>query len=598
MSWRKFIIIFTLICFGAFLARSWQLGQFPSGLHYDEAWFGYNSFLIKERGINIYNEKWPIDVDFFGEHVSAAHAYWMVPFISTFGLNAVGVRATTVFFSLATLLLGSWLIHKLTQNKTITLLFALLFSLSPLNIIMSRASSTVIIDTFFLTTFLSLLVWWLDKKFNKEWQKWLGLTIIYASSVVAYVTYFSSRLLIPVFAFFTLTYFFIQKKERKKIALASLPIILYVLVPFLILLPTPFARGRFDQTTVINNQTVRFELTNNILRLGQAGWSTFPTRVLHNKVSENARAFLKQYITFLSPNPSLFQIDFPTRYRMPSLGAFSLIEYFGFWLCLAYALFHWKGEKKEKSTALLFVMLSLAALIPTALTVDDFPNWQRAVIVTPFFQMSAALGLYYFGQQFFISKKREGVLILGALLLSIPSLAGLAENYTAHARYFEPFHRDVVGWKVGEWINTQPRETKIMAPSVGIFLYPYFQSQQIIPELSVEKSEKHFILAPEIRIDSRLFVRKICGSPKILTEEYDWLVFRFEDDCQSIPWWLEETKIIEWEDGTDAVVIGKPNKNELTKLLEKFEKIETEAEKKIFLQQVFSKTPPSAEKRT
>jgi hypothetical protein len=78
-------IIFSCIIGVALLVRVLQLQNIPSGLHHDEVWFAYNAFLLAEQGTNLYNEKFPLTVDMWGEHVSAAHSYWAVPFISLFG---------------------------------------------------------------------------------------------------------------------------------------------------------------------------------------------------------------------------------------------------------------------------------------------------------------------------------------------------------------------------------------------------------------------------------------------------------------------------------------------------------------------------------
>ncbi len=583
-----FLLVFLL----AAVVRVAWLGQYPSGLHFDEAWFGYNAFLLKERGTNIYNERWPIDVDVFGEHVSAAQAYWTIPFISVFGLNAFAIRLTVVTFSLLTLLLAIWFLYRLTQNRTIALVFAILYAVSPLNIVMARASSTVIIDTFFLLSFLVALTEWLRRTSARQLsspQSWLGLALIYGLSVIAYFTYFTSRLLIPAFGIITLGYFAMQKTNRPKLLLGALPIVLYLLVPFLLLLSTPFGRGRFDQTTIINNQNVQFDLTNSILRFGQAGAPPLLTRALHNKLSDNARAFLQQYVTFWSPNPALFSLKLPARYRMPSLGPIAPLEYFGLILAAAAAVLVVKKSEKWRWVAGWLVLLVGTAIIPSALTVDDFPNWQRAAAITPFLQMAAAVGLAVLTQSWY--KNWAKWLPVLVLLFSLPVVISLTENYTTHARFFEPFYRDVAGWRLGEWINANAHDERLLLPSVGVFLFPYFQDQSLIPDLITSTSEKNLIQADTFQIGPRHFVRELCGSPLVLTENYDYLILKAESYCQQFPWWVEPVTTITWENGTAAFFIGRAGPEKET-LRQTWEKITGDTERNALIQQIFGEEPP------
>jgi len=216
------VITFLLITLFALFIRTFNLQNIPSGLHHDEAWFAYNAFLLLKQGTNLYGEFLPLTVDMWGEHVSAAHSYFAAPFVLLFGLSTTGFRLTTVTFSILTLLAAAFFLYRVTRRNLIVLIFSLLFALSPWNIIMARASSTVIIDSFFLVVFMLLFYESITygaaaigtiKKAVRNY--FYLLTATYTISVICYLTYFTSRLLIIPLGLGILGIAYIQNKLHK-----------------------------------------------------------------------------------------------------------------------------------------------------------------------------------------------------------------------------------------------------------------------------------------------------------------------------------------------------------------------------------------------
>lgn len=545
MTTLKFWIIGLSIFILAFGLRVWQLGQVPAGMHQDEAWFAYNAFLLKNSGENIYGERWPLTVDMWGDHVSSFHSFAIVPFITFFGTSTAAFRLTFVAISLLCLVLAGWLIYRWTNSKWLVLLFALFFATSQWNIIMSRASSSVILDsliTLITLTFFAEGLRWLAKSKHPSWWMiggWAAIT--YALTVFNYFTYFTSRLTLPLFLVAVLLIQWHQLKLSKKLlSVSGLIIVAYAIFPFLVMLNTPFALGRYKETAVINSSAVQNQIFLDISRSGQAGVPAPITRLFYNKVTENARAFLVQYSSFFSPSVLLFQTAPPIRYFVPQAGVINIIEYLGLiWAIAAVVLMTEPRHDRWRVVTLSLLIMTGVALIPTALTVDDFPNFQRGVYATPFWQMAAALGWGFvfiqLGQRFEkkvfwqrLVRGGLGLVVIGGIVVSVVLFM---MSYIGHSRYANTLYRSRAGEELGKWINAQAHDAKIiMDHDEANFIYAYLFAEENAKQMGLESSEKHILKAQQFRIGNRLFIRELCRNRNLdqllATEQPEYIIVK------------------------------------------------------------------------
>ncbi len=565
---RKHAWIVFCFALAAILRIAW-LEQYPTGLHFDEAWMGYNAFLLLKQGVNIYGQHWPIDVNILGDYVSAMNAYLLVPFVKLFGLRTFAIRFLPVLASLATLVLGSTVVFRLTKNSVITGIFAILFAVSPWNIIMSRASSIVILDAFFLLLFCCAyyLLWHhlLKNKVVKSTAIVAFFCFSYFFASVSYFTYFTSRLLVIPFGILIMMYSFITHglsvkqliiKYKRLVGVGILPILLYFIFPFLLMLQTPFALGRYAQTTIIESDLVRAKRFVDIAHAGEVGLPIPLTRLIYNKVTSNATMFLKHYLTFLSPNTILFQTTPPKRYLVQNVGVVTTLEYVGLIAAIGIILLKHKHQDSFPKETLLFLSLFLLALVPTALTTDDFPNLQRGVIATPLLQMAAAIGLYQLTQSFRIHKP---ILIIGgvALLLTVPSLV---LGYAVQTPKESPYLRNVHTTRISEWINAQPPSTAMLIEHKdATFLYPYFYSGDNLLSYPIEKNDPTFVNASLLTIGPRTFIQDLCNknASHLLTQEYQYLILETHDGCKK-PWWFTQVFSAKFDTGEEGFAVLKP----------------------------------------
>lgn len=586
-NWLAGLIIIGIGLFGRF----WRLADFPAGLHQDEAWFGYNGWLLLQNAKNIYGEKWPLTVDMWGDHVSAIHSYLLVPFISVFGANAFAFRFGIVMAGIVGALLALKWLYLQTKSSLLVILTAALWAISPWSIVMSRASSSVIIDAMVLAllVLIATQVLWraaenqLKQKFKIQ-EFLLGLGLVYVLTLVCYITYFTSRLLIPPFLSLIGIYvwWFHRTNWPKILTLGWILVIgSYLIFPFSYLLKTPYAQGRYQETAIIGSDTVKAALTSHIAQAGQAGMPTLVTRFRYNKLTENFSAVWQQYVGLISPSVLMFQNGPPKRYAVPNGVSVTSFEYLGVILALAFLVIGknsfspnstfsltTKPENLKPLIALIGSFLLISA-IPSALTQDDFPNLQRAVIMLPWLQLLSGLGWFVtlktlltefqLNQRYKTWLSSPIILVLAILIFSSSSLISFWYGYTIQAPFERPFNRSRAGEELAKWINANAHDNKILAEHIeGVFFYPYLFAQEDLRNQSITKPGKYFLNAKDFWIGRRHFVSDLCKSPQLTSETYDYYIFfTLHESCKKAQ--LHMTKVFEakYDDGSTGFSVYK-----------------------------------------
>lgn len=562
-----------------------RLDTIPAGLHQDEAWFGYNAFLLKETGASISGERFPLSVDMWGEQVPAMHSYVLIPWVAIFGVNTFAFRFGIAVISVASIPLIGWIIWKMTRSRGAALLAGLLYAVSNWSLVMSRASSTVILDGFVVLVLIAVCLLGLERlskfaRLKKKISGWFLLRwsmALYVLGLLAYITYFTSRMMVPavLLIFCVYAYITVPRAVRKPALLGLLiPLLAYLIFPFAFLMQTPFALGRFHETRIVASDEIKVASFLNITRAGMAGVPVEVTRTFFNKIVLNVQAFVNQYIAFFSPDVLLTQTAPPKRYHVPNVGVLAWYEYLGFLLGLGALTFGWFLPVKKSLgrsvspflTALLVIGGCLfVSLIPTALTKDDFPNLQRGVMSIPYWQMFAAIAYVWIGRLFLtrLRSARTKYLLLvvggiagaGAILFQ---LGHFAVSYGAIARFSNPFYRSRPGEELGRWIlEHAPNARLVMDTHEANFLYPYIYSKTNIRDLKVQSNNKHLLLATEFSIDQRAFYKNMCERADVLELVADAefvIVRRYPVEYKScdLDLFFEKVHSITYDEGTLA----------------------------------------------
>lgn len=140
MKTNIFTVVTVLIIVFGFVLRSFGLEQSPPSLGFDEAALGYNAYSILKTGRDEYGNFLPLSLRSFNDFKPALYAYFTVPFIYLFGLNATAVRMTSAVAGTISLVFLFLLLKKYIKNKWLLLLILAVLSVEPYRLHFSRSA--------------------------------------------------------------------------------------------------------------------------------------------------------------------------------------------------------------------------------------------------------------------------------------------------------------------------------------------------------------------------------------------------------------------------------------------------------------------------
>jgi len=181
------ILVILIIFFGLFL-RVVGLDISPPSLGFDEAALGYNAYSILKTGKDEYGNFLPLSLRSFNDFKPALYAYFTVPFIYFFGLNATAVRLTSALAGTISIVFLYLLLRKYIQNKWFSLFCLLILSLEPWRLHFSRNAFETNLSAMFFCIGAYLL---LTTK-----TKWRTFFAVLSFALAAY-SYHSARLSSP-----------------------------------------------------------------------------------------------------------------------------------------------------------------------------------------------------------------------------------------------------------------------------------------------------------------------------------------------------------------------------------------------------------------
>lgn len=126
-NWKTALILVILL---ASFLRLWQLGNIPAGTPNDEASYIYNSYSIWHTGRDILGNFLPLS---FNAHSSQSpvEVYLTAPFVGILGLSLFSARLPAALLGIGSVFLVFLITDLLLRNKRISVISALLLSISP-----------------------------------------------------------------------------------------------------------------------------------------------------------------------------------------------------------------------------------------------------------------------------------------------------------------------------------------------------------------------------------------------------------------------------------------------------------------------------------
>lgn len=152
----------------------------------------------------------------------------------------------------------------------------------------------------------------------------------------------------------------------------------------LIIFLSPEARGRASQVSLKSDFKVLYEVTKMPTEEGPG--HVFTARAFHNRWAAYIRRFAEEYKEYFSTSFLTGDTTKPVRYMVPQIGIITYVE-----LILIFVGLFFVSKKREM---LIILGLLTVAPLPAALTIEDTPNIQRAILMVPFLVIIAGYGFY------------------------------------------------------------------------------------------------------------------------------------------------------------------------------------------------------------
>lgn len=399
----------------AFLVRVIGISDHPAGFTPDEASFGYDAYSLLHTGRDQWGNSWPLVLKSFGDGKLPVYAYLTVPSIAIFGLNEFAVRFPNAIAGTLAVLVVYMLIKELRSrslkiadkvagfNWKLEITAAMLLSLSPWHIQLSRGAFEANLTTLFLPL---ALYFYLKAKQN---NKFLIIAVIMAG--VNVFTYHSARLVTPLL--FGLLMLLDYKKfvKDKWFWLSACIAMLFIVLVFV-----SFTQG--GGTRLASSSIFQLSSDQRYTAV-QTGANDFVSRIFYNKVAFLSSTFLKNYLSYFSPQFLFTSGAAEATYGMiPGKAVMYLPEIL---LIVGFLIYLVKNNTSKFNWLILWILL---APVPAALTTGPGYAANRAEILLPALNMVAALGLLIY---------RKKVQILIVLLIAV------SFTITAHSYlYIQP----------------------------------------------------------------------------------------------------------------------------------------------------------------
>ena len=402
-------ILLTLVLFLAFLLRAPLLGDLPA-LYTDEASLGYSAWSILKTGRDEFGTFLPVSLRSFGDWKPPLTSYMMIPFIATFGLNEIAVRAPSLFFGIGTIFLVYVLIAKGFGYERWGVLTAFLLAITPWHIHHSRMAMLVGPALFFLT--LGILGWVMQDR-GKFWR--------YASIVgfvAAIYGYYGSRVIVPlIFGFLLLIRYRSLHRAWMRGWVGPILVGIFLLSPLFLAFWTnaEVIFGRARHVSVFTDPSVRLRVWDDTTADGEEAASNV-VRFWHNKPLAYIADILERTLQHLDPRFLFLTGDRAEPFELPGLGPMLWVM-FPFFLLGLFRLIRYRPS--GWSTLLAWMGI---AIIPAALTFLT-PASNRS-----FFMVVPLVAIASFGAELLFVYRHRLLLVI-AFMLTILHIGYFLHQY-------------------------------------------------------------------------------------------------------------------------------------------------------------------------
>ena len=402
MKKRSKIVLF-VVTIVVLLLHLFKYNQVPACINADEAAYGYNSFSILKTGKDEYDSSLPARLKSFGDYKLPLYSYLDLPFVAFFGLNETSTRLPAIIIGILFPIILYFLTKKLFEREDISLVAALLASVSPWIQIMSRHAHESLPATFFITLSLTILLYLKEKFALKK------IALFFIFLVLSLFSYHFGRIFtIFIFIYFVYLIFFDKRNAlfnlEKKIK--SILILLFLAIgTIFIVTELKYSPDRISNLIFYNR--AGFRLSINQLR------GEHQIRTIHNSLTHALNEQSKEYLRYLSPEFLVIKGDENPRFGFPGISPITIAEYL-----LVLAGFYYLFKKQENNRYLLLFLLLISPISASL-------SWQSYSINRSFYLIVPILVISSYGfVELYKSLKKErhlwpSWLLVGAYIFTL-----------------------------------------------------------------------------------------------------------------------------------------------------------------------------------
>ena len=194
------LIVFIFLL--ALALRTVKLTDFPVGFHSDEARVAWNSLSVLKTGRDDHGKAFSLYYNTFGDYRPTGIFYATIPALLLFGRSEFAVRFFPAVTGALTVFLLYLLVLEMLKNEKLAVISSFLLAISPWHIEVSRATSEVVISSFFALS----SVYFLIKLINDEKKRFAFWVCI--SMCASYFFYHAIRFLAPPFFLTVILFYF------------------------------------------------------------------------------------------------------------------------------------------------------------------------------------------------------------------------------------------------------------------------------------------------------------------------------------------------------------------------------------------------------
>jgi 4-amino-4-deoxy-L-arabinose transferase-like glycosyltransferase len=538
----KHKIFLFLVLVVAVLSRFYHLETLPQAFFTDEAALGYNGWSLLTTGKDEWGQRFPLVMRSFDDYKPAVYSYLTIPGIILFGLNQTTSRLPAAFFGALLPLVVYLVIKNLTKRENFALLTAVVITLTPWHIEVSRTA----IESGVSLTLTMISLWLLTQK--KEKFHWWALLPL----LISLFTYHSARLVAPVILLSGVFLKLIKTSKKHILAISSIFI-------FGLVLSFTSSHSRFEQISIFSDRSAALLREESIAQDG--GPLQVPlltTRLFHNKPLSYIFSFAESYLANTSLTYLFIGGAQPPRVTIPETGQFLLLFLPFFIIGSGVSIKKWKKFDHWILFWLLF------APVPAALTVAEIPHTYRTLFMLPPIAILIAQGIRESWQWMKKVLPAFLVTIFGlGLIFSIGLNSAKAwHQYRVHQQLHHPWYRQYGYKDLIKYLNSLEKAEKITITNREnepyIMILFYNQIEPLIYQRLPEKRLAHEDI--ERGVDSwqmfnYVFSESACPHDTTDINPHNYYVAHFT--CE-LPDGFERVKTINFMDGNPEFFVDHP----------------------------------------